>query len=347
MVSYPKIHTSSETKLPSVDIEQVANSHIIKSEKSQEENRDLFFPSHIVVPENLRNYRLLPHHVISDTVHARIIEGRDKIGRRLTVKVFWRTSSPEERAKITEELSLLQSVQKHRNIIRLLAVVEQNNIIFAVMRSFGQDLLQLVNKNGRFLECSARHLTRQVLNALKFCHKHGVVHGDVKLDNILLSRSGHVRLIDLGSARRFEPHNRLLTSERTGTPGYMAPEIICEKNYDGTLADVYSLGVTLYAMTVGYLPFADQYDPVTYYSRVEDYQKAAERNALRPLRLLKLMGLKISKDLKTMLREMLSVLAINRPSLSRVETSKWMKMPFAEGANRMLNPFAPAYIQTL
>ena len=91
----------------------------------------------------------------------------------------------------------------------------------------------------------------QLFKAINHCHASGVVHRDIKPENIMITDSGSVRLIDFGLSKVNKGDKRLTTI--AGTPFYMAPEVL-DGNY-GAKADIWSLGVLLYVLVSGYLPF--------------------------------------------------------------------------------------------
>ena len=92
---------------------------------------------------------------------------------------------------------------------------------------------------------------KQILEGISYCHENGVCHRDLKPENILIDESGHVKIIDFG----FSAHSRVMLTTYCGTPAYMAPEIIKKQSYIGAKADIWALGVMLYLMMIGTLPF--------------------------------------------------------------------------------------------
>ena len=92
-----------------------------------------------------------------------------------------------------------------------------------------------------------------MLYGLAHCHCRSVLHRDIKLDNILLDGEEGVKLCDFGVSRLMKKGQMI--KEQCGTPAYLAPEIIEDKGYEGFYVDVWSLGVVLYAMLCGTVPF--------------------------------------------------------------------------------------------
>jgi len=104
------------------------------------------------------------------------------------------------------------------------------------------------------LERKTKAIVHQWAKALLHCHKNGISHRDVKLDNCLIDKEGKTKLIDFGLASMDEKGEGSCLNF-VGSPEYVAPEIIRSKPYSGTKADVYSLGVSLYCLLFGQYPF--------------------------------------------------------------------------------------------
>ena len=87
-----------------------------------------------------------------------------------------------------------------------------------------------------------------------YCHSKNVLHRDIKLDNILLTSQGTVKICDFGVSKLIMKHKELMF-EQCGTPAYLAPEIIADQGYKGFWVDIWSLGVLLYTILTGTVPF--------------------------------------------------------------------------------------------
>ena len=161
-----------------------------------------------------------------------------------------------QRRKVMQEVHLLKKV-RHTNVIRLLEVFESPKHLLMVMEyAGGGDLLQYVKKRKRLEEDEARRIFKQIIYGLAHCHCRSVLHRDIKLDNILLDNEGEIKICDFGVSRVIKRGQRI--TEQCGTPAYIAPEIISDSGYEGYAADVWSLGVLLYAMVCGTVPFKAQ-----------------------------------------------------------------------------------------
>ena len=146
----------------------------------------------------------------------------------------------------------------HPNIVPIYSVDERGGLVFFVMALVeGESLASMLARTPRLAVHDAKRILRDVADALAFAHAHGVIHRDIKPDNILIERDGGRPLVtDFGIARAAEADGHLtVTGVAVGTPAYMSPEqSLGERELDGR-SDVYSLGVVGYQMLAGELPF--------------------------------------------------------------------------------------------
>ncbi len=105
----------------------------------------------------------------------------------------------------------------------------------------------------RIAEGEASYIFRQIVKGIQYCHQNGIVHRDIKTENIMIDHNHNIRIIDFGFAISLNPAKRLKIF--CGTPHYLAPEIIRNETYSGERADCWSLGILLYIMICGKLPF--------------------------------------------------------------------------------------------
>lgn len=143
---------------------------------------------------------------------------------------------------------------KHSNVIRLLEVFESSKHLLMVMEyAGGGDLLRLIKRKGKLQESDAKFIFKQIAYGLAHIHCRSVIHRDIKLDNILLDCEKGVKICDFGVSKIIKKGQ--VIQEQCGTPAYLAPEIIIDKGYEGFFVDVWSLGVLLFAMLCGTVPF--------------------------------------------------------------------------------------------
>ncbi len=151
----------------------------------------------------------------------------------------------------------------HPNIVRAYDVDMEGRTYFLVMEYVdGVDLQELTTRRGRLDPVRAAHYVRQAAEGLQHAHQAGLVHRDIKPANLLLSRTGVLKVLDLGLARFFHEDADSITKEHNnqsilGTADYLAPEQGRDSHAVDARADIYSLGATFYFLLVGRAPFAD------------------------------------------------------------------------------------------
>lgn len=173
---------------------------------------------------------------------------------QVAVKIVDKTDiDPDNLQKIWREIEIMRQLS-HRHIIQLYQVVETETFIYIVMEyAAGGEIFDLVASRGRMSETEAAAKFGQILSAVNYCHNNRVVHRDLKSENLLLDGEGNIKLADFGFSNRFMPGFALSTW--CGSPPYAAPELFEGKKYDGPKADIWSLGVILYVLVSGSLPF--------------------------------------------------------------------------------------------
>lgn len=142
----------------------------------------------------------------------------------------------------------------HPNIINLYDIWENRGELYLVLEHVaGGELFDYVSSNGALPEGEAVRLFRQIIAGLSYCHRFNICHRDLKPENILLDSQRNIKLADFGMAA-LQPNGTWLNTS-CGSPHYAAPEIILGQQYRGDLADIWSVGIILFAMLNGFLPF--------------------------------------------------------------------------------------------
>jgi serine/threonine protein kinase len=182
--------------------------------------------------------------------------------RVVAVKLLSRALSDNREyiQRFLREARVASKVQ-HRNIVRAYDINKKGAHVYMVMEYVsGVSLGQVLRKRATVETPDALEIARAVGDAVGYIAKVGLVHRDIKPDNIMIDVNGRVKLCDLGLARPSGATNLTQPMVAQGTPAYMSPEAAVRPEID-TQADVYSLGVTLYRMLLGKVPF-DNSDPV-------------------------------------------------------------------------------------
>ena len=144
---------------------------------------------------------------------------------------------------------------EHPNIIPIYRVGRAGRVIYFVMKLLrGQSLSRILTARRALTPLEIRHLLVQTGGALGFAHRHGIVHRDIKPDNIMFDEHGHPVLTDFGIAKAASGTRLTGTGMSIGTPHYMSPEQARAQQLDGR-SDLYSLGVVAYQCLTGHVPF--------------------------------------------------------------------------------------------
>lgn len=159
--------------------------------------------------------------------------------------------------RVYVEIQALKDLN-HQNISRLFYAHETSTKFYLVLEfAVGGELFDYIVARERCKEDEARVFFRQITSAVAFCHMNGIAHRDLKPENLLLDSHSNIKLIDFGLIARPKNLKEDLLSTCCGSAAYAAPELIRGEKYLGERADMWSLGILLYALLCGFLPFDD------------------------------------------------------------------------------------------
>ncbi|XP_037393795.1 MAP/microtubule affinity-regulating kinase 3 isoform X11 [Pygocentrus nattereri] len=205
---------------------------------------------------HIGNYRLLK--TIGKGNFAKVKLARHILtGREVAIKIIDKTQlNPTSLQKLFREVRIMK-ILNHPNIVKLFEVIETEKTLYLVMEyASGGEVFDYLVAHGRMKEKEARAKFRQIVSAVQYCHQKHIVHRDLKAENLLLDADMNIKIADFGFSNEFTLGNKLDTF--CGSPPYAAPELFQGKKYDGPEVDVWSLGVILYTLVSGSLPFDGQ-----------------------------------------------------------------------------------------
>jgi serine/threonine protein kinase len=179
-----------------------------------------------------------------------------KIKEVVALKLIHPEISLNEKAidRFRNELRFARKIG-HRHVCRMFDLGEEDHQFYITMEYVeGENLKSFIRRSGQLAPRKAISLTRQVCEGLAEAHRLGIIHRDLKPQNIMIDREGSARIMDFGIARFTEAEGLTGSGALIGTPEYMAPEQVETKDVDKR-ADLYALGVILYEMVTGSVPF--------------------------------------------------------------------------------------------
>ena len=138
-------------------------------------------------------------------------------------------------------------------------IIHQNHYYMVFEYVTGGQMLDYIITHGRLRERVARKFARQIGSALEYCHKNNVVHRGLRVEDILISQTGNIKIIDFGISNVYNPSSHLRTF--CGSLYFPAPEMLDAKVYIGPEVDVWNFGVVLYVLVCGKVPFDDESIP--------------------------------------------------------------------------------------
>ena len=172
---------------------------------------------------------------------------------KVAIKIISKTN--EKHNILTEtEISILKSIN-HQNIIKVYDVIETKEYYYIIFEYIsGGELQKYIQIQGRLNQNTIMKIFYQLILGISYLHNNNIIHRDLKPENILLTKNEEIKIIDFGLAIKLNNNNTLLKSQ-CGSINYCSPEIIKGEEYNGKLADIWSIGIILYYMNCGDLPF--------------------------------------------------------------------------------------------
>ncbi|KAJ3588759.1 hypothetical protein NHX12_009613 [Muraenolepis orangiensis] len=260
---------------------------------------------------HIGNYRLLK--TIGKGNFAKVKLARHILtGKEVAIKIIDKTQlNPTSLQKLFREVRIMKGLN-HPNIVQLFEVIETDKTLYLIMEyASGGEVFDYLVSHGRMKEIEARAKFRQIVSAVHYCHQKNIVHRDLKAENLLLDADANIKIADFGFSNEFTLGNKLDTF--CGSPPYAAPELFQGKKYDGPEVDVWSLGVILYTLVSGSLPFDGQ--------NLKELRERVLRGKYR-------VPFYMSTDCEGILRRFLVLNPTKRCTLDQVMKDKWINSGF-------------------
>ncbi|XP_050306554.1 serine/threonine-protein kinase MARK2-like isoform X8 [Anthonomus grandis grandis] len=244
-------------------------------------------------------------------------------GKEVAIKIIDKTQlTPGSLQKLFREVRIMKMLD-HPNIVKLFQVIETEKTLYLVMEyASGGEVFDYLVLHGRMKEKEARAKFRQIVSAVQYCHQKRIIHRDLKAENLLLDSEMNIKIADFGFSNEFTPGNKLDTF--CGSPPYAAPELFQGKKYDGPEVDVWSLGVILYTLVSGSLPFDG--------STLRELRERVLRGKYR-------IPFYMSTDCENLLKKFLVLNPAKRASLETIMKDKWMNQGYVGYENDELKPY--------
>uniref|UniRef100_A0A336LP04 MAP/microtubule affinity-regulating kinase 3 n=1 Tax=Culicoides sonorensis TaxID=179676 RepID=A0A336LP04_CULSO len=235
-------------------------------------------------------------------------------GKEVAIKIIDKTQlNSSSLQKLFREVRIMKMLD-HPNIVKLFQVIETDKTLYLVMEyASGGEVFDYLVLHGRMKEKEARAKFRQIVSAVQYCHQKKIIHRDLKAENLLLDSEMNIKIADFGFSNEFTPGSKLDTF--CGSPPYAAPELFQGKKYDGPEVDVWSLGVILYTLVSGSLPFDG--------STLRELRERVLRGKYR-------IPFYMSTDCENLLRKFLVLNPAKRASLETIMKDKWMNMGYED-----------------
>ncbi|XP_071177063.1 serine/threonine-protein kinase SIK3-like isoform X2 [Mytilus edulis] len=226
---------------------------------------------------------------------------------KVAIKIIDKTQLDDDNMKkIYREIQIMKML-KHPHIIRLYQVIETERMLYLVTEyASGGEIFDHLVAHGRMNEREARKKFKQIIAAVSYCHSRQIVHRDLKAENLLLDASLNIKIADFGFSNYY--NNNCCLKTWCGSPPYAAPELFEGKEYSAPKVDIWSLGVVLYVLVCGALPF--------------------DGSTLQSLRSRVLSGkfrvpFFMSTECEQLIKQMLTVDPIKRITMEQIIKHKW------------------------
>ena len=231
--------------------------------EADKNHNDIIHDTDLPISDSINNYKM--EQKIGEGRFSKVYQAIHKLtSEKVAIKIIFKNinTSHDLLKNVKSEIEILKRV-KHNNICKLFSVIETDERIYIIQEYIeGNDLLFFIKQKEKLqnkLKIICNYF-RQIISALYYLHNIlGIAHRDLKPENILINEKNEIKLVDFGFGKiyKLNSNNIIKLTTQCGSPSYVSPEMLKGNKYNGNISDVWSIGVILYFMLFGELPFYD------------------------------------------------------------------------------------------
>ena len=244
-------------------------------------------------------------------------------GEKVAIKILDKSKimKYEDKIRIEREIEILKKL-RHPNIMRLYSIIETDKQILLITEYIkGQELFQYILLKKKLSEEEACLYFSQIVSGIEYLHKLKIAHRDIKSENIIIEQNTKIiKIIDFGLSNTYGDKDEELLRSSCGSPFYAAPEMLKGDIYKGNKVDIWSMGVVLYLMICGSLPFQDE-------DNSKLFQKIIKGKYTIPMH--------VSNHARDLLYKLIEINPKKRINITQIKRHPWIKLYCPEYLNQI------------
>ena len=235
-------------------------------------------------------------------------------GEKVAIKILDKNklTKYEDKQRIEKEIEILKKL-RHPNIVRLYSIIETEKQILLITEYIkGQELFQYILLKKKLSEEEACFYFSQIVSGIEYLHKLKIAHRDIKSENIIIEQNTKlIKILDFGLSNTYGDKDEEILSSSCGSPLYAAPEMLKGDIYKGSTVDIWSMGIVLYSMICGSLPFQDE-------DNTKLYNKIIQGKYTIPMH--------VSTNARELLHKLIEINPRKRINISQIKRHPWIKL---------------------